>query len=254
MNYRAVLFDLGNTLLVYAQAGRWREFCLERLEEMHPLVCETLGRPAVPAGEFAARVDEVIGRRGKVIEDSGRSWHFAERLREGLAAVGLRADGDSLSQLTDAFYEPIRACTKPYPDTRETLESLKGLGMGLAVVTNSPWDTPTRLLRGDLERWGLADFFEAFVCSGELPWRKPNPEFMWQAGRELGVEPEACLVAGDSLAADVAGARAARMTSAWVNREGAVLPPDGPQPDHVAKSLLEVLGILKGRTSPPQRY
>jgi len=57
---RAVLFDLGNTLLEYGLDGRWREFLRERLQEMHP-VCDTPPRPKLSAAEFAAQVAEIIG-------------------------------------------------------------------------------------------------------------------------------------------------------------------------------------------------
>ena len=241
MTIRAILFDLGNTLLEYAQAGRWREFRLKRLEEMYPAVREELGVIGISAGEFAASMGEVIGgEKARAIEASGRSWHFAERLREGLAAVGLRADESALERLTGIFYEPIRAGTKPYPETREMLGRLRSLGTKLAIITNSPWDTPGRLLRGDLERWGLAGFFQAFICSGDVPWRKPNPAFMLAAAAALGVSAKDCLGVGDSPETDIAGARAAGMRSAWVNREGRPQREGGSGPDFVIGDLRQV--------------
>jgi len=244
MTIRAVLFDLGNTLLEYELQGRWREFLRRRLEEMYPLVCESASVALSPA-DFAARVGEIIGgEHARQIERSGRSWHFAARLREGLAQAGLSADAAWLDRLTDAFYEPIRACTKPYPDTSEALDRLRSQGMPMAIITNSPWDTPTRLLRGDLEQWNLADFFRAFICSGELPWRKPNPSFMSAAAEALEVPARHCLVVGDTPEVDIAGAQAAGMQSAWLNREGAAFPTSGPQPNWAAKELAEIVQAL----------
>jgi HAD superfamily hydrolase (TIGR01509 family) len=240
---RAVLFDLGNTLLEYAQHGHWREFLSRRLEEMQPLVCGLCSATKPPA-DFVTRTVEAIGERPRELERSGRSWHFADRLRAGLGAVGMCADDDALARLTDAFYEPIRAGTRPYPETREALDRLRALGVKQAIITNSPWDRPARLLRGDLDQWGLADHFDAFICSGEVPWRKPNPSFMQAAADALGVMPAECLVVGDILEVDIAGAQAAAMPSVWVNREGGSAPPDGPQPTWVAAELTEVVGIV----------
>jgi FMN phosphatase YigB (HAD superfamily) len=84
------------------------------------------------------------------------------------------------------------------------------------------------------------------IFSGDVPWRKPNPEFMWAAARELGVDPGECLVVGDSLPADVAGAKAAGIPSVWINRDGAVAPADGARPDWEVTSLGEVAGIATG--------
>jgi HAD superfamily hydrolase (TIGR01662 family) len=243
---RAALLDLGNTILEYSLDGRWREFLLRRLEEMHPLVCEVVGAVSLPAGEFAAAVGGIIGgERARAIERSGQSWHFAQRLEEGLAAVGLRADGNSLERLTDFFYEPIRACNGPYADTSEALDMLRSQGVRLAIITNSPWDTPARLLRGDVEQWDLCRFFDGFICSGEAPWRKPNPSFMLAAAEALGVPAEECLVVGDRLESDTAGARAAGMRCVWMNRAGAPAPADAPRADWAAKSLFEVAEILR---------
>jgi len=245
MSVPAVLFDLGNTLLEYTLSRHWREFRIQRLEELHPLLCELVGPVTLKPTEFATAVGEIIGgERMRALERSGRSWHFASRLRDGLAAVGVSADGALLDRLTDTFYEPIRACTAPYPDTRETLEALRSQGRRLAIITNSPWDTPARLLQGDLERWDLGGFFDAFICSGEVPWRKPNPEFMLAAAEALGVAADECVVVGDMLEVDIAGAAAAGMRSIWINREATSAVADGPQPDWVARSLNEVAAIL----------
>jgi HAD superfamily hydrolase (TIGR01549 family) len=247
---RAVLFDLGNTLLEYALQGRWREFLRQRLEEICPLVSDLAAGSNVVPCEFAARVAEVIGgERARAIERSGRSWHFRDRLREGLAVVGLCADDEALERLTDAFYEPIRACTKPYRDTRDALDRLRSSGIALGIVTNAPRDTPGRLLRGDLAHWGIGGSFDAFICSGEVPWRKPNPAFLLAAAEALGVTAAECLVVGDTLESDIAAARAAGIRSVWVNRSSAASLADSPRPDWIARSLCEVLEIASARAS-----
>ena len=59
---------------------------------MHPLVCGAVGRVEATPAKFAATVAEVVGgERARAIERSGRSWHFAKRLQEGLAAAQLGA-------------------------------------------------------------------------------------------------------------------------------------------------------------------
>jgi putative hydrolase of the HAD superfamily len=75
---------------------------------------------------------------------------------------------------------------------------------------------------------------------------------MWAAAGELGVPPEHCLVVGDNLMADIAGAGAAGMKSVWINRDQGSAPEDGrwsdrvakPRPDWVAASLTEVVRIV----------
>jgi HAD superfamily hydrolase (TIGR01509 family) len=246
---RAVLLDLGNTLLDYAQHGHWREFLSQRLVEMRPLIRDLCAATEPPA-DLVKHMVGAIGERPRELERSGRSWHFTDRLRVALSALGMCVGDDALDRLTDALYDPIRAGTRPYPETRDALDCLRALGVKQAIITNSPWDTPARLPRADLERWGMANYFAAFICSGDVPWRKPNPSFMQAAADALGVAPEECLVVGDTLEVDVAGAVAAGMPAVWINRDDEALPPGGPQPTWTAGELGEVVGIVGARSEP----
>jgi len=247
----AVLLDQGNTVLEYGLQGRWREFLVARLRELHPLVVESCGETALSPEEFAATVGDVIGgERARGIEQSGHSWHFGERLRAGLHALGLEATEAVLARLADDFHMPIRESTRPYRESQEALAGLRALGVKLAIITNSPWDIPSRLLRGDLEQWRLDGFFDAFVCSGDVAWRKPNPAFMLAAAQELSVLPHNCLVVGDTIKTDIAGAQAAGMRSVWVKREARAEAAPLPAPEWVLDDLgnlprlVEEAGVL----------
>ena len=50
---------------------------------------------------------------------------------------------------------------------------------------------------------------------------------------------------GDSLEADVAGAKAAGMMSVWVNRERLSLPAAGPRPGWTVTTLAEARSIVE---------
>jgi phosphoglycolate phosphatase len=52
----------------------------------------------------------------------------------------------------------------------------------------------------------------ALLCADDLPVRKPAPEPLWEAARQLGVEPAACWYIGDH-ARDMQAARAAGMAA-----------------------------------------
>ena len=245
--FAAVLFDLGGTLLDYGPQTRWAEFRLRRMEELHGLVCGLAGDLDLSAAELGRRLGEAIQTEEmRALERSGRALPLAERLRTALAGVGVEADCRQVQRLVQVFCQPIRSWPRPFAESPQTLARLRELGARMAIITNAPWDSPGRFLHADLERWGLAGHFGAFVSSGDVPWRKPNPQFMWAAAKALGVAPEACLVVGDTLAADVAGARAAGMAALWVNRAGGPAPADGPQPDWTAASLEEVVKVVEG--------
>jgi HAD superfamily hydrolase (TIGR01509 family) len=219
MKCGAVLFDLGNTLLDYGMQGRYREFLPVRLAELYPLLGEGDGGRRVSAEVFAEHAAEVIGgEHNRRLMHSGKSCSFADRLRQALNDLGIQCEGQLVSRLVEEFYRPIGESASLYPDTVETLTQLTERGLRLAVISNSPWDAPGYLGLGDMQRWGIDGYFQALLFSGDLPWRKPNPEFMRAAARRLAVPLEDCIVVGDNLGADIAGANAAGIRSIWIDR------------------------------------
>ena len=251
--FRAVLFDLGQTLLEYPGNTHefWRGFLEERLADMRAMLKDMGLQVDEAADAFVERAMDVVWPERKV-NMSGKSWPFADRMRALLSAYGRESCTDAECEaLADAFYEPIGQATSRYPETLGVLEVLRERGIAMAIISNAPWDVPGRLLRGDMRRWGIEEFFDAFVMSGDVPWRKPNPEFMWAAARELGVDAEGCLVVGDSLRADIAGARAAGMRSVWLNRSAEPHPAE-PRPDWTVATLDEVTRIVLEPRPPTQ--
>ena len=59
-----------------------------------------------------------------------------------------------------------------------------------------------------LEKLGVKDDFEIIICGDTLAKKKPDPEPLLHAARELGVDPTSSLMLGDSMS-DVKAARAA---------------------------------------------
>jgi len=80
------------------------------------------------------------------------------------------------------------------------------------------------------------------VCVG-----KPEPRFFQAALQRLGIPADRVLVVGDSLAADVAGGRAAGARTALMLSGVTTAPPGagGPRPDYVFGSLPELTSFLR---------
>lgn len=127
-----------------------------------------------------------------------------------------------------------------YDESLEVLAAVRGEGLRTALITNGP----SALQRGKLATVGL-DGFDAVVISGELGHRKPQREIFAHALAVLGVRPQDALHVGDNQVADVAGAREAGLTAAWINRTGAAAASD---PHHVVTDLRGLLPLLSGPT------
>ncbi len=152
-------------------------------------------------------------------------------LATALRATGCGADAALLCEEQFRFWQtaPLR------PGTRAFLDSVQ---LPVCIVSNVD--------RADLEAvlalHGLS--FPAVVTSEDVAAYKPSPRVFQQALAVLGLSAEEVLHVGDSLSADVAGARAAGIGAVWVNRRGRPVP-DGLDPAFVIGQLTDLTAICR---------
>ena len=157
---------------------------------------------------------------------------------ETLTALGLR-DRFSPQDATALYRAKVRRHHDLYPDVLPALEALAGR-CKLAVVTNG--DTTTQ--REKVEATGLAPFVDAILVSGELGVGKPDPRIFERARAMLDVPARRAVHVGDSIEADVAGARESGIGAVWVNRSGMPSPSCHIKPDHQIRSLVELPDLV----------
>ncbi len=132
-----------------------------------------------------------------------------------------------------------------FPDVRPALERLADR-FRLATLSNG---------NADLHRIGLAPLFAAMLNAASVGVAKPHPEAFAAVARELGCEPGRMLYVGDDPHADVLGARAAGLRTAWVNRRGVAWPDIGQAADLEVAGLHDLEAALSpgGRLNPASR-
>ncbi len=161
---------------------------------------------------------------------------LAEATRVSLAQAfkeyGLDADPEPYVERLQREWMRANA----YPEVSAVLEALDGIPR--AVVSNAD----DAMLREILARNGLE--FDAIVTSESCRAYKPSPAIFEVAIRELGVAPSKVLHVGDSLEADVGGARNLGIATAWVNRGREPARPAGPTPDLEVADLTGLLPVF----------
>lgn len=157
---------------------------------------------------YRAHLDE--GRDGAGLEALRR--RCAEVLRSALPGDGGRLDVDPL---VEALLASLRFTA--FEDVRPALESARGRGQRLVVVSN--WDVS---LVGVLRGLELEPLLDGIVTSAGAGARKPSPAIFRQALGLAGVAPAEAIHVGDTLDEDVAGARAAGIEPVLIRRS------DGP--------------------------
>ncbi len=103
-----------------------------------------------------------------------------------------------------------------YPETLAVLTELKARGARIGLISNL-WPFPVQRV---FDEMGLAVHFEHRLYSFEVGSRKPDGRIFLEACRRFGVTPADCLMVGDSLSSDIAGALSVGMPAAFVNRSG----------------------------------
>ena len=156
--------------------------------------------------------------------------------KSGLQVLGVDLPTNAMIE----FYRQEVESWQVYPDTIETLTQLskEGYEMGLISNTKSDW-----AVRAILERRDLRKFLKAVVTSAGLKIRKPRPEIFTEALNALNVKPRDSVFVGDSINADVAGARNMGMRSIHVVRKP-VEPSTLTKPDASVTSLAEAVEII----------
>jgi putative hydrolase of the HAD superfamily len=97
----------------------------------------------------------------------------------------------------------------------------------------------------DLERIGLAHYFERTVCAREVGALKPAPAMFHRAIEGTDLTPAEVAYIGDDPALDVEGARRAGMRAVWVDRAQTPWPANIEPPSHRIGSLAELVQLLE---------
>jgi HAD superfamily hydrolase (TIGR01549 family) len=198
---KAVLFDVGNTLILVFPSGSSlaspRFWLLPFLEE----------RGLEPKGEVRPAVERAFGLyntrhlEARTLEGALALWRdFHRALLLGLGLEEERAEEIAqylIQNWQDPRFWPLA------PGAKEVLEALRERGYRLAVVSN--WDAT---LSAILEVVGLRHYFDHLSVSALSGYAKPDPRLFREALEALGVASEEAVHVGDS-EADLLGAEAA---------------------------------------------
>ena len=202
---RAVCFDLDDTLWDLRPV-------MQRAERR---VAEFLGAryPALAARHTV--VDFAEARRALALEQPARAHDFTWLRTEAMRRLALAAGCDEAAG-AEAFevFIDARSTIDPFDDVPQALEAL-GRRYALASLSNG---------NADLRRIAIGAHFRVSLNAETVGHPKPRPEAFAALAGALGFAPSELLYVGDDPAVDVAGARAAGLRAAWMNRRGQPWP------------------------------
>ncbi|MBM2623104.1 HAD family hydrolase [Actinoplanes sp. LDG1-06] len=129
------------------------------------------------------------------------------------------------------------------PGIPEALHAAHDAGIVLAVVSNTLSGSAHRDF---LDKSCLGDLFATQIYSDEAGVRKPNPQMIWNATDELGLDPAACWFVGDTPRRDiVCGRRAGIGRAVLMPSPRTRSEPGGPTPDDTVEDGFGLLTLIE---------
>lgn len=229
---RAVVFDLGGTLMEYrGMPPSWTAYYRPALEKLR----KRLNLP--PNHEQLERAAEILAFLNPRVnyreEEYSPEFIFSQ-------AVGHWKAAAPAAEIIAGFFEGMSLQAVIFRGAAEVLAKLKGQGLAVAALTDLPSGMPDALFREGIE--DLIGCFDLYVSSQTCGFRKPNPAGLHLILRHFSLKPEEVLFVGDE-EKDILTARRAGCRSAWIGKEGT---PPGARPDYVVRSLWEVPELAAG--------
>ena len=240
---RAVIFDLGNTLLHFdgLRPDLIREADQILLDHLREEGLEIDGHMFL--SQFREKLNHYYDER----ETEFIEYTTNYILRTALEELGYKElDEQVLAPALRAHYAVFQAHWKSEEDAEPTLSQLQQEGYRLGIVSNAADDDDVQTL---VDNAGLRDYFDFVLSSAACRVRKPNPYIFHLALDNWGVLPKQVVMVGDTLGADILGARNAGLHSIWLTRH-ADTPGnhdhlDTIKPDARAARLAEIPTLIK---------
>lgn len=196
MVIKAIIFDVDNTLIDFMERKR--------------LTINESVKAMIDAG-----IDETFEKLHKEFSDYYWSHGienqriFQEFLKQKFGKIDYRV----LAYAIIAYRKANEGLLHAYPGAKSTLIALKDKGFKLAILSDAPRLEAYLRLCGV----GLDDFFDIILTKDDVKVVKPHKKGFKAIARKLGIKTEECLMVGDNLSRDMAGAKTLGMKTILAN-------------------------------------
>jgi putative hydrolase of the HAD superfamily len=240
---KAVLFDLGGTLLHYESATA-DIFDLNRqgFAGLYRYLSAN-GQVALSEGTFVMAVNARATAAWQTALASFRGGSVETSVKATLADLGLSLTDAEWQAARQAFYEPIRQSIVARKGAQYTLRALRDQGVVLGILSNTFWAADVH--DADLSRFGLLEFLPTRLYSCDIGRLKPHPESFKMALTALGVEPHEAIYVGDRLKTDVEPARQVGLWGVLIRVPFRDEESEETMPDAIIDELPELIRLLE---------
>ena len=142
----------------------------------------------------------------------------------------------------NAYYQNTSTKTKPLPEISDTLKKLSEKAK-LALITMRY--VPKEKVIKELEKFGLAKYFQYVITALDTHEPKPSPEALIKCAKQFDIQMCECVVVGDSVADIKAGKTAGARTVAVLSGIFSQEELEREKPDLILESVNKLPDFLK---------
>ena len=234
--YKRLIFDADHTLLDYLADER--DAFIATYTALGMPISEPLLALSRHASESAWTDAGLYEVHDKSVQEKYHIWyrsHVEELFARVFSAFPCPTQGVSAKEVGTLFLKALERGGNYIVGAEKTLGALSNKTGGdyeIYIATNGLSD----IQRGRLQ--GLAKYLHGVCISEEIGAIKPLPAFFESLLKDTRAEE--CLMIGDSLSSDIAGAHAVGMDACWFNPKG--LPRYGTHaPNYEIRNLEELI-------------
>jgi HAD superfamily hydrolase (TIGR01549 family) len=200
---KAVLFDIDDTLFDRREAQS------EVLQQIITVL------PDLFSGLNSKQIDEAFSKSDEISTQeftSGASIDDSRESRSRYFLQFLNLDQHRCQEIAKLYLEYYPKIIAPVEGAQSTIHNLaQKLQVGI-ISNGSP-----AVQYQKLNNLGIKQYLSCIILSEEIGIRKPDTRIFQEAASRIGQLPENCLYVGDSIDADITGAKNAGMISCWFN-------------------------------------
>ena len=196
---KAVLFDLGDTILNFGKVSTTRAF-LAGARASHAYLRD-LGQPVAWFPWYFACNLVRMRIRYLISNFTHNDFDSLEVLKTVGTRQGVSLSSSQWEEFAWLWYESLSRCARVEPDLLETLSALQRMGLKLGIVSNT-FVSRASLAR-HLGQLGLLEFFPVQLYSYEYHFRKPSTELLRIAAGKIGEAAESIVFVGDRIDNDI---------------------------------------------------
>ncbi len=226
---RHILFDLGGTLM--RARGDWEPVFARSDQALTDAL--RMYRIELDAKVFRARLREYYSQRDKDFRET--TYHFV--LSELLKDLGYGEVPESvIRNALDAMFATTEDNWVLEDDALQTIQQLKAQGYKLGIFSNAGDDKDVQT---QVTSFGIRPHFDFVLTSAACFYRKPHARAFEIALARWNIPPEEAAMVGDSLQADIFGAKNLGMTTIWLTRRAKFT---ADEKEHIQPDL-ELVGL-----------